>query len=134
MILYGIGLVCTYLYMSGCGDVTSNLSRGASIGGGLGALYTHNFPGNTDYQTNKEKNDEAVIGAMVGGATGKLLADIFIGGSTILQSFVAGSSSAIGSSLMSRQGFFGKTGDDNDYEKAGYVIGSLSTIGNIFYP
>ena len=82
----------------------------------------------------EEEDVVAVIGAMVCGATCKLLADMFASGSiSIVQSLVAGSSSAIGSSLMSRQGLFSKSGDNNYYEKAGYVIGTLSTVGDLFY-
>ena len=122
MILYGIGLLTTYFYMSGCG-VISNITKGASLGGGIGAAYSHEDANSTNkYRTgDRTKRDEAIIGAMVGAAAAKAR-EIDNGRN---RSFYIGAASAIGAGAFSSQLGEGK------FKKPAIVIGTASTIADI---
>ena len=121
MILYGIGLLTTYFYMSGCGIIT-NITKKASLGGAAGAAYSHEATDSTNkYRTgNRDKRDEAIVGAMVGAAAVKARGiNNGINGSLLI-----GTASAIGAGAFSSQ--LGK----DKFKKPALVIGVASTIAD----
>jgi hypothetical protein len=109
-------------------DVFDNLTKGGSLGGLIGAVYSHNGTEDTNpFRTgDSKKKIHAVVGAMAGAAVGQLIADEQIGDNTY-KAIVTGSVSAIISGLLT-----GQIGEDK-FIKPALVIGSTSTLGALLY-
>ena len=134
MILYGIGLLTTYLCMSGCGTegnlIIGNLIKGVSFGGGIGAQLSHNGVIDECETTSNEyttgdatKKEDATIGAILGAD----LAKGVVRYGAQLNSFIVGSASALGAGVFSEQ-----TGKQY-FTKPAIIIGTMSTIGDMIY-
>ena len=101
----------------------SNLTKGGSLGGGLGAVYSHNGTEDTNpFRTgDSKKKIQAVVGAMVGAAAAKQM----VGDSGITRSIIIGSVSAISAGALS-----GQIGVSN-FKNPAIVTGACSTIGDL---